>query len=220
MFGKVPILHLDDYHNLDNNLNEPCDTLIDSTCHMERFYLRDSSISVDLLDRVALSCYRLQTLHLENILPTSIPQPSNEAHMSRQFNVFTRRFVSDQLVIVNLINCRIISLLGLNLLENTTSIRMISLSRNHLTMLDNAQFFPTNAPYFWSLDLSYNKLRSISMEWVFPETLRVLKLDHNHFTVIPFDSFKSVWHNLDEFWIYGKLIVDSNFNYLSIYSSF
>lgn len=182
---------------------------------LERFYLRESAVNVDLLDQLVLHCHRLTVFSLERVKVTLVPDPAiadntgaDQATMHRQFNVLTQHFSSPQLTVFSLVSCQILTLAGFDLLADVTTLRMISLSKNHLTELESGRsFFPLHSPELWSLDLSYNKLRSIPMDWPFPASLRVLKLDHNLFKVLQFDPFKEIWGGLSEFWVHCKLFV-------------
>lgn len=188
---------------------------------MRHFYLRDSDVNVDLLDTIAVHCHHLTVFHLERVRPTLVPDPAPDntenggenqqqqqsPPMHRQFNVLTKHFTSPHLAVVSLIGCQIISLAGFDLLANATQLRVVSLSRNQLTSLEEQNggraFFPLGSG-LWSIDLSYNRLRSIPMDWPFPGSLRVLRLDHNQFKVLQFDPFRAVWFGLSEFWIGGE----------------
>lgn len=179
---------------------------------LERFYLRESAVNVDLLDQLALNCHKLTTFSLERVRVTLVPDPAvpdnlgtDQATMHRQFNVLTQHFTSRNLRIFSLVSCQILTLAGFDLLADVSTLRMISLSKNHLTELESGRnFFPRHSPELWFIDLSYNKLRAIPMDWPFPNSLRVLKLDHNLFKVLQFDPFMEIWSGLNEFWVHCK----------------
>lgn len=180
---------------------------------LERFYLRESAVNADLLDKIAIHCHRLTVFSLERVKVTLVPDPAiadntgadAQSTLHRTFNVLTKHFTSRRLTLFSLVSCQILTLAGFDLLAEVTTLRVISLSKNHLTELESGRaFFPRHSPELWSLDLSYNKLRAIPMDWPFPASLRVLKLDHNLFKVLQFDPFKEVWAGLSEFWVHCK----------------
>ncbi len=83
----------------------------------------------------------------------------------------------------------------------------MSLSHNSIKLL-NRKWFSKTLKDLWSLDLSYNKIVSISEDFFIGMTsLRKLRLDNNKLMALPFlDSMEIIWENriLNEFSINGE----------------
>jgi Leucine-rich repeat (LRR) protein len=82
-------------------------------------------------------------------------------------------------------------------------LRIVSLSHNYIKLL-NRKWFSTTLKDLWSLDLSYNKIVSLSQDFFSGMTsLRKLRLDNNKLMFLPFDPIEIIWKNglLNQFFI-------------------
>ncbi|GIY22102.1 uncharacterized protein CDAR_222971 [Caerostris darwini] len=85
--------------------------------------------------------------------------------------------------------------------QNNDNLTICSLANNHIVELKRSMF-PKPAKHLWSLDLSFNKIRSLPKD-MFAEmpSLHELKLDSNRLKIFEVDRVVPVWDRLTQLWI-------------------
>lgn len=149
-----------------------------SIVHQSLTIVRSSNVAV-----WSWANFNFKHIYFEDCLLNPIYEKSSH-------KVVTSDFLPSNLLSLSFINCRIVNI-GYGALSFLNSIRSLTITHNHLTTFSRLAL-PDEAPDLWSIDLSYNKIETLSDSFTnnLP-SLKELNLRNNQLLTLPVDFFHS-----------------------------
>ncbi|GFS92670.1 uncharacterized protein NPIL_244271 [Nephila pilipes] len=156
--------------------------------------IEDTLESLEIYDSSSVFAWNISILDSLKKLSTFIIENSEFLEVKAIFEKFTT------LKFVQFVNSGV-KWIHLRAFKNNKNLTICSLANNYISHVERS-IFPKPAVHLWSLDLSFNNIKSLPKDMFdgMP-SLHELKLDNNHLKIIPFKVVRPVWNRLTQLWI-------------------